>query len=159
MGRIFKISAILWLLFGVVQLTIGQVSSAGRSDVGSSPVSFNKISKEEIEILLKDVAASNPEALKKIATESGRKEQIGNLRQLLAFASQAQKEGLSDDPTIRQELENIRSEVTAVNYDKEINKDKGPMAPLGFISHDQVQAFWKDAATARAREDQFEQFL
>ncbi len=105
--------------------------------------SFNSISKEEVEMLLGDLAKVNPMVLKRFAQDPAmKKEQLDNLKQLLAFASQAQKDGLTNDPTNRQELENIRAEVVAVNYDKEINKDKGPMPPFGFISEDQVKAFW-----------------
>ena len=104
---------------------------------------FNAISKEEVEMLLGDLAKVNPMVLKKFSQDPEmKKQQLDNLKQLLAFASQAQKDGLTNDPTNRQELENIRAEVEAVNYDKEINKDKGPMPPFGFISEDQVNAFW-----------------
>lgn len=104
---------------------------------------FNSISKEEVEMLLGDLAKVNPMVLKKFSQDPEmKKQQLDNLKQLLAFASQAQKDGLTNDPTNRQELENIRAEVEAVNYDKEINKDKGPMPPFGFITEDQVSAFW-----------------
>ncbi len=109
----------------------------------ASAASFNSISKEEIELLLSDLAKQNPTVLKRFEQDpTMKKQQLDNLKQLLAFASQAQKEGLANDPTNRQELENIRSEVAAVNYDKEINQDKGPMPPFGFISEDQIKAFW-----------------
>jgi parvulin-like peptidyl-prolyl isomerase len=39
-------------------------------------------------------------------------------------------------------LKNIRSVVVAVNYDREINKDKGPMPPFGFVTEDRINAFW-----------------
>ncbi|HEX6124850.1 MAG TPA: peptidylprolyl isomerase, partial [Pyrinomonadaceae bacterium] len=63
-----------------------------------------------------------------------------------------QREGLTNEPNNRQELKNIRSEVVAVNYDREINKDKGPMPPFGFITEDQINAFWGqgDAASQGA---------
>lgn len=109
----------------------------------SSPGSFNSITKEEIELLLKDIAKTNPMVLKRFEQDpTMKKQQLDNLKQLLAFASQARKDGLHNEPNHRQELENIRAEVTAVNYDKEINQDKGPMPPFGFISEDQVNAFW-----------------
>lgn len=105
--------------------------------------SFNSISKEEIELLLSELGKTNPMVLQRFAQDPQmKKQQLDNLKQLLAFASQAQKEGLHNDPTNRQELENIKAEVIAVNYDKEINQDKGPMPPFGFISEDQINAFW-----------------
>ena len=83
----------------------------------------------------------NPMILKKLSEDPDmKKQQIDNLKQLLAFASQAQRDGLTNDPTNKQELENIRAEILAVNYDREINKDKGPMPPFGFITEDMIKA-------------------
>ena len=111
---------------------------------GETTASFNSISKSEIEMLLADVAKTNPAILKRLAEDPElKKQQIENLKQLLAFASQAQRDGLAADPTNKQELDNIRAEILAVNYDREINKDKGPMPPFGFISEDQVKAYWE----------------
>ncbi len=118
-----------------------------KNKVGSHSAAgpFNSISRAEVEMLLADVAKVNPMILKRFAQDPEmKKQQLDNLKQLLAFASEAQKQGLANDPTNKQELENIRAEVTAVNYDKEINKDKGPMPPFGFISEDQTKAFWEN---------------
>ena len=128
-------------------------------------------------MLLADVAKSNPAILKRLKEDPEmKKQQIDNLKQLLAFATQAQKDGLASDASNKQELDNIRAEILAVSYDKEINKDKGPMPPFGFISEDQVKAFWEGgtaapekgffdkiglgaAADTRSPEDQFNDFL
>lgn len=128
----------------VVIIAIGGGLVVWKNKVGgASNESFNSISRSEIEMLLSDVAKSNPAILKKLAEDPEmKKTQIENLKQLLAFASQAQKDGLAADPTNKQELDNIRSEILAVNYDKEINKDKGPMPAFGFITEDQVKAYW-----------------
>jgi parvulin-like peptidyl-prolyl isomerase len=116
---------------------------------GHSEGSFNSISKEDVELLLADVAKVNPMILKRFAEDPAmKKQQLDSLKQLLAFASQAQKEGLADEPENRHELENIKAEVIAVNYDKEINKDKGPMPPFGFISEDRVKEFWGEGENA-----------
>lgn len=121
----------------------GQASDKTRVSDHTLISSFNSISKEEVEILIADMAKTNPSALKRFAEDPElKKEQLANLKQLLAFASQAQKEGLTNDATNRQELENIRSETVAINYDREINKDKGPMPPFGFITEDRIKDFW-----------------
>ncbi len=163
----------------VVILAIGAGLVVWKSKVGGhASESFNSISKEEIEMLLADVAKSNPMALKRLAEDPElKKQQIDNLRQLLAFASQAQKEGFTADASNRQELDNIRAEIVAVNYDREINKDKGPMPPFGFITEDRVKAFWGQegeapaekgwldkiglggTAEARTHEAEFQEFL
>lgn len=144
---------------------------------GQATESFNSISAAEIGMLLADVAKSNPAILKRLKEDPEmKKQQMDNLRQLLAFASQAQRDGLAAEPSNKQELDNIRQEVLAVNYDKEINKDKGPMPPFGFISEDQVKAFWENGTPApekgfldkiglgtavdtRGPEDQFNDFI
>ncbi len=104
---------------------------------------FSSISKAEIEMLLADVAKVNPAAIKRLGENPElKKEQLDNLKQLLSLASAAKKEGLTNVPLNHQELQNIRAEVVAVNYDKAVNGDKGPMPPFGFISEDQIKQFW-----------------
>ena len=123
---------------------------------GHEAMSFNSISRSEIELLLSDAAKTNPIALKRLAEDPDmKKTQLENLKQLLAFATQAQKEGLADEEGNKAELENIRSEIIAANYDREINKDKGPMPQFGFISEEQVDQYMSDPA----HEEVFNKFL
>ena len=133
------------ILVGVI-LAIGVGLVVWKQKVGgSSSASYNVITREELESLLSDVAQNNPMLLKRLAEDPDlKKQQIENLRQLMAFASQAQREGLADDPTNKQELENIRIELLAMNYDKEINKDKGPVPPFSSISEEQMNAYWAE---------------
>ncbi|MEP6947350.1 MAG: peptidylprolyl isomerase [Acidobacteriota bacterium] len=132
------------LVLVVVILAIGVGLVVWKKKVGGhSSESFNSISREEVEMLLADVAKTNPAVLKRFTDEPDmKKQQLDNLKELLAFASQAQADGLAKEGTNRQELENIKAEITAVNYDRDINKDKGPMPPFGFITEDQVNAYW-----------------
>lgn len=126
-----------------VILGIGAGLVLWKSKVGHAGGTFSSISKQEVEMLLADVAKSNPMVLKRFKEDPEiKKEQLNNLKELLAFASQAQKEGLANESPNKEELQNIRREITAVTYDREINKDKGPMPPFGFITEDQVKAFW-----------------
>ncbi len=127
---------------GVI-IAIGAGLVFWKSKVGHAGGTFSSISKAEVEMLLSDVAKSNPMVLKRFKEDpTVKKEQLNNLKELLAFASQAQKEGLANESPNKEELQNIRKEITAVTYDREINKDKGPMPPFGFITEDQVKAFW-----------------
>ncbi len=115
-----------------------------------SATDFSSISKAEIEMLLADVAKVNPAAIKRLGENPElKKEQLDNLKQLLSLASAAKKEGLTNVPVNHQELENIRAEVVAVNYDKAINGDKGPMPPFGFITEDQIKQFWGEGGQAK----------
>jgi parvulin-like peptidyl-prolyl isomerase len=131
------------LILVAVILAIGAGLVVWKKKVGGGSESFNSISKQEIELLLADAAEKNPMALKRLAEDPElKKKQTESLKQLLAFATAAQKEGYASEPSNRQELDNIRAEITAVNYDQEINKDKGPMPPFGFITEDQMNQFW-----------------
>ena len=109
--------------------------------------SLNRLTKQDMAFLLADAnpmqlqqLSSNPEAKKKIAE---------NIRQLLAVAGQARKEGLANDENVKRELESTRSIVTASLYDKHINKDKGQMPPFSFITEEQVKQFWGEEPAAQ----------
>jgi hypothetical protein len=131
------------LILLAVILAIGGGLVAWKSKVGHAGGTFSSISKQEVEMLLADVAKSNPMVLKRFKEDPDvKKDQLNNLKELLAFASEAQKEGLANESPNKEELQNIRKEITAVTYDRETNKDKGPMPPFGFITEDQVKAFW-----------------
>lgn len=130
----------------MVIVGIGAGLVVWKSKAGATPGAFNTISKQEIELLLGDIAKQNPMALKRFKEEPElKKQQLDNMKELLAFASQAQKEGLANESPNKDELENIRAEVTAVTYDREMNKDKGQMPAFGFITEDQVKQFWGEA--------------
>lgn len=117
---------------------------------------LTRVTADDMQLLLKDASpvqrksiASSPEQKKKVAE---------SLRQLLAVASQARKDGVADDPNVKQELESIRSLLTASLYDKKINEGKAEMPPFSFISEDQVKAFWEGNDAAR-HEAEFNKFL
>jgi PPIC-type PPIASE domain len=132
------------LVLVVVIIAIGLGLVVWKKKVGGSTAeSFNSITRPEVEMLLADVAKTNPAVLKRFTEDPDmKKQQLDNLKELLAFASEAQATGLAKEGTNKQELENIKAEITAVNYDRDINKDKGPMPPFGFITEDQVNAYW-----------------
>jgi parvulin-like peptidyl-prolyl isomerase len=136
------------------------MAAYGQGAVSGPRTLFNSISKEEIEILLADVANNNPKALERMANDpETRRLQIANLKELLAFASQAERDGLAAEPTNRQELENIGDEVLAVNYDRELNKDKGPLPPFANVTDAQVAQYWADKGGQRTHESEFQDFL
>jgi parvulin-like peptidyl-prolyl isomerase len=138
-----------------------------RSDVPNPVATFKSITAQEINLLLLDVAETNPMVLKRLREDPEMKRaQIDNLRQLLAFASEAQRVGLADKPQHKNELENIRSEVIAVTYDRWLNKGKPAQAPFGSITDAAIAAFWGDApngsgspALKAERKAEFDQFL
>jgi foldase protein PrsA len=128
---------------------------------GSNEMSFNKMTKEEMELLLKD---ANPMMLKKLAEDPEmKKKQLESIKQLLAIASAAQKDPTVNDANTQKALEIIDSVIWARTYDQEINKDKGPMPPFGFITEDQVKDFYGEGDATSAEQKQhateFQEFL
>jgi hypothetical protein len=129
-------------LIGIIALLI---STAVAQDQKPSNPRFNTISREEVEMLLADVAKSNPMLLKRLAEDPEmKKQQLANLEQLLAFASEAQKQGLADDEPSRQELAYIRAEIEASNYDREINKGTDAV-PFSLITDEQIKELLSDS--------------
>ena len=138
----------LILLLAVLGIGVGLVVWKNKVG-GHAEGSYNSISKHEVEMLLADAAKINPMALKRFEQDpEAKKEWLESIKQLLAFASEAKREGLADDPTNRAELEFIRSQVEAANYDKEIHKGKGPMPAFGYITEDQIKQFWGEGEQA-----------
>jgi hypothetical protein len=133
------------LILVAVILAIGAGLVIWKKKVGGTETSYNSISKHEIELLLADVATKNPMGLKRLAEDPEmKKKQLESLKQLMAFAVMAQREGYAKEPNNKQELENIRDQIEAQSYDQQINSDKGPMPPFGFITEDQTNAFWAE---------------
>ena len=101
------------------------------------------VSKEDMEIFLE--TAINPMQLRMLAQSAEqRKELAKNLRELLAIASQARKDGYAEDPETKVAIARLKKELLALNYDKEINGKKGQLPPFSFIKEDQVKAFWEE---------------
>lgn len=131
---------------------------------------LTRVTAEEMQILLKD---ANPMQLKALASSPEQKKKIAeNIRQLVAVANQARKEGFADDPNVKHELDSIRSVVTATIYDKKINEGKDAMPPFSFITEEQVKEFYGETevepsfinkifggADKRRHEVEFQQFL
>ena len=136
---------------------IAVVSASGQAvDAGKTENSFNSLTRTEVDLLVADAVRSKPELLQRFAEDPDLKRtQIRHLRELLAFASQAQKEGMTADPTNRQELENIRAEIIAVNYDKMLNKGQPATPAFGNITAAQVAKY----VSVAGHEPEFARFL
>ncbi len=114
-------------------------------------VCATKLTKEEMEILLKD---ANPMTLKRLADDPElKKKQIQSLKVLFAIACQSIKEGFGEGYNVKQELANFVIEQTAAAYDREINKN--PMPLFSLISEAQIKEFYAIAGN----ETEFEKYL
>lgn len=165
-------SALSKALLGLaVIIAVGAALVFWKAKVGVSHAVVENISKQEMEMILQDV---NPMMLRQLKENpEAKKELANNIKELFAVASQAKKEGLTSDIEVQRELENIETEILATNYDRAINKDKGPMPPFGFITEERMNEFWQGADAqpgllgriglgsngAEAREAEFKTFL
>lgn len=129
----------------VVLLAVGAGLVVWKTKVGGHGTeNLTKLTKEDMQMLFKD---ANPLALKQLAENPEMKaKQIDGLKELLAVANQARKEGVANDPKNKPFLEFIRSQIIAVNYDREKNKDKGSMPPFSFITKEQTDAYYQNSA-------------
>ncbi|HEY0457769.1 MAG TPA: peptidylprolyl isomerase [Pyrinomonadaceae bacterium] len=127
---------------------------------GAGEVSFNSMSKEEMELLLKD---ANPMMLKRLEDPEVKKQQLDSIKQLLAIASEAKKDPTVYNADTQKAMEIIDAVIWARTYDQEINKDKGPMPPFGFITEDQIKEFYGEGDNTngdqKAHAKEFDEFL
>ncbi len=113
------------------------------------PICLTKLTKEEINFLLKD---ANPSMLKQLADDEKLKNQLLlNLKQMLAVACQSIKEGIEADNL--EEINSLGIELTAITYDREINKN----ASSSFSSVSAVQI--KDFYANEKNQAEFEKYL
>jgi parvulin-like peptidyl-prolyl isomerase len=164
--RLFAVYPLIVIVaLGTATLTEAQ-TSAGKC-VPPSAETFRSISTAEMQVLITDVGKTNPTAVERLREDPElRREQISNLRELLAFASQAVKDGSAARPTECVELRSIAAEVSAVSYDKEKNRGRPGKEPFGYITDAQAAAFWGEAVGVRTpaalveeREARFKEFF
>jgi hypothetical protein len=158
--QLFKFTiAVLFVLASAMTVCV-HAQTNGTAD-------FSRITQQELEMLLADVAEANPMVFKRFEEDPEMKRaQLDSLRELLAFASEAQRSGLAARKELRTELGTIRDEVTAVVYDRHINKAKALKGPFVSISDSAVAAYWGEnggttlsAALKAQRNAKFEDFL
>jgi parvulin-like peptidyl-prolyl isomerase len=116
-------------------------AKVGGHGAGHDDAAITKLTKEDMQNLLKDAP---PMALKQLAENPELKQkQVDSIKEFLAVANQARKEGLADNPQIKSFLEFIRAQIVATNYDREKNKDKGSLPPFSFVKKEDVDAFYQ----------------
>ncbi len=131
-------------IFYSIQSAVKAQASNGENNYSTIQTNcVTKITKEEMETLLKPLS---PQTLELLADDpETKKEYIDSVRELLAVACQAVKEGIADNDFIKQELKNLETEMTAARYDREINKGKDPTTPFSLITENQIKEFYVKA--------------
>ena len=154
----------------ILVLGAGGIAGAQNAPVKCVPPAaeaFRSISEAEMQSLTADVGKSNPTLLAELREDpERRRSQVESLRELLALASQAVRDGVASRTTECIELRSIADEVTAVAYDRERNKGRPPKGGFGYITQASVAAFWGEggpnripAAEIEARETKFNEFF
>jgi parvulin-like peptidyl-prolyl isomerase len=116
-----------------------------------------KLTEQDFLVLLH---GEDPSFLKRLSENPlTRQKLLESLKQNLAIASQAQKEGFDKEEDVKEVLKQIAVEATALQYDREINKDKGPMPAFGFIEQDKIDAFYSDPINQAAFEEHLQKNL
>ncbi len=132
-------SKVKLLILVAVIITCGVGLVIWKDRVGGHGDALTKITKEEMEMLVKDL---NPMQQRMLAENAEQKKELAkNLQEFLAIANQARKEGFAEKPEVKQELKYMKKAILALSYDKVKNKDK-PMPPLSMITEDQISEFW-----------------
>jgi hypothetical protein len=136
-----------------VGLVVWKTQIGGAHGGGHGDETITKLTKDDMQTLFKD---ANPMALKQLAENPELKQkQIDSIKEFLAVANQARKEGLADNPQIKTFLEFIRAQIVATNYDREKNKDKDTLPPFSFIKKEDVEAFYQ----APGNEEKFNELV
>ena len=121
-----------------------------KQNVGGHSDSLTHVTKEQMEMLVKDL---NPMQQRQLAQSPEQKVELAkNLKEFLAIANQARKEGFANKPEVKQELKYMEKAILALSYDKEKNKDK-PMPPLSMITEDQITEFWGEDPNKKDEKD------
>jgi hypothetical protein len=145
MGR-----TLIHFLLAITTLSLPFGDAAGQGSNKSNPVAkspgyecVTRFETEDWKLLLAGLKVTNPDTFQRLSTDPEfRSKQIENLRQLFAFGCQAVKDGALSDPVNAGELENIRNEIVALEFEKIANKTV-KKAPIGSVSKERVDSFYK----------------
>lgn len=103
---------------------------------------LNKLTAEDMAILMEDQGYY---ALKNLTEDPEyRKKFVQSIKEFLATANQARKEGFADTPEAKSELADIALTTLAQSYDKKKNGDKTVSSPLSLITEKEIGEFYLD---------------
>ena len=132
-----------FLAFGC--LAAASCSSMQNTATSQQPA-ITQLTGEQLSLVLPKLAP--PQALAQLA---GKPDQIEILlkqvKQVLALAAEARKNGIADEPGVKQQLDFTSSSVLAIEFEKDQNKAApgSPAAPFSGIKPEDVSAFMAEA--------------
>lgn len=149
MTTLSKALTILAIILAVgIGLVVWKTKVGGHGRRGGSST---KLTKTDMQNLLPFVVGQgNPMALRQLADKPEIKEKlVDSIKEFFAVASQARKDGLADEKQNKFILDYIRTQIVAVNYDREKNKGKEAAAPFSTISKEDTDAFYQKPANEK----------
>ena len=138
------------------------VTVAFRQPAGA-PVVANGLTKEEVELLVKEM---NPMQVQSLAQD--KTQLTDQLRNIFAIAREGHRSGVTSNPEVQRELKFIEVAITANNYDQNLSDPTDgpsptPRQPFGDVTEEQVKDFWAgkgtDGATKESRDKEFKDFI
>lgn len=112
------------------------------------------LSAEEIVLMLENQALVEPsKTLAIVQSAETRKAFLSGLREYLALASRARREGLLDDPDIQLAVKFKRNSLLAKLYLNKLDNDQNRLYQ---VPKDQVDAFWRESENEREFRDEME---
>lgn len=104
---------------------------------------LTQLSAEDVTLLLK---GESPQVLQQAASNPQQylEPVLKSLREILAIAAQARKDGLANEPDIKKELEFSTAQVLAYEFEREQSKANPGAQPFASIKAEEVEAFYKE---------------
>lgn len=137
--------------------SIQKTTVAEQQQQQSAPIT--QLTGEDVSLVVPKLVP--PQGLSQLA---GNTEQIGvflkQVKQVLALAAEARKNGIADEPGVKQQLDFTASSVLAIEFDKDQNKTAGDAAagPFSSVKPEDVEAFMAETGN-EAKFNSFVEFI
>lgn len=132
------------VLFALVSLCVFGLTACNNTQKAQTAKSnaLTQLSAEDISLLLK---GESPQMLQQAAANPQYVESVlKSLREILAIAAQARKDGIANEPEIKKELDFMTAQVLAYEFEREQNKANPTAAPFASVTTEEVDAFYKE---------------
>lgn len=109
----------------------------------AKPVALTKMTGEDVAALFK---TAPPETLQRAASDPKLIEDtLKQIKDILAIAAEARKQGIADEPEMKTQLEFLASQIVAIEYDREQTGEKAAGPPFAKVTAEEVEAMMKEA--------------
>ncbi|MEP6924203.1 MAG: peptidylprolyl isomerase [Pyrinomonadaceae bacterium] len=133
-------------------IALGLSAASGCSSVQNTVAqqqqhaAITQLSGEDLSLVLPKLAP--PQALAQLAGNTQQIEVLlKQVKQVLAVAAEARKNGIADEPGVKQQLDFTATQVSAIEFDKDQNKTSSdsPTSPFSSVKPEEVEAFMTES--------------